>query len=170
MTPDRRDENGALGANAELAACERYPLERVPDDHHDEWWLDARVTEQIDVGDGFGTVEAGTPVEIKSAAWRISNGGPRRGRWLLRERAHDQLREVSGEYALLVADPDDTEIAACALRPAWWVEDLVTTWSPASAQRSGRHVAQIPWSRVFEESDEKGIASISVTNKGGATS
>ena len=157
MTPEHiaGNENCQLGLGAEQVACERYPMERVPDDHHDEWWLDARVAERIDVGDGFGTVERGTPVEVKSAAWRIQNGTPRRGRWYLRRRSHRRLREADGEYVLLVEGPNEREIAGYVLRPAWWVEDLITTWSPTSTNDT----AQIPWSRAFDEgSTGKGIA------------
>ena len=153
MTRDQHiagNENCQLGHGAEQVACERYPMERVPDDHHDEWWIDARVVEQIDSGDSFGAIEPGTPVEVKSAAWRIDNGGPRRGRWYLRQRSHRRLRDEDGEYALLVEGPDEREIVACVLRPAWWVEQLVTAWSPAGTDTT----AQIPWSRAFEETGD----------------
>ncbi|EMA42682.1 hypothetical protein [Halococcus saccharolyticus] len=167
--PPEGNDNADWGRTAETAACERWPLERISGDADEPWWYDARVCERIDAAGEFGDVEPGTPVEVKVAKYRIPNDTPRRGRWLLRERAHEQLLSEDGEYVLGVRREGEG-VGELVMRPAWWVDDLVTTWSPATARRSGRRVAQIPWSRVFEEGDEKGIASISITNKGGATS
>ena len=158
--PDDND-NADWGRTAETAACERWPLERVSSDVDEPWWHDARATERITDANGFDAVEVGTPIEVKSARWRIdANGGDRRGRWLLRERAHEQLLDADGEYALAVVREDEG-VVEIVLRPAWFVDDLVTTWSPAKTRSRGpggngrgRRVAQIPWGRVFDEGDE----------------
>ena len=173
-SPPEDNDNADWGRTAETAACEHWPLERVSSDADEPWWFDARATATVTDTDGFGDVAAGTPVEVKSALWRIdANGGDRRGRWLLRERAHDQLLEADGEYALAVVRPTE-HIVGLVLRPAWFVDDLVTAWSPTSTRRSGRsgrRVAQIPWGRVFDE-DDGGlrIASDTASDKGDASS
>ena len=164
-----RNENGEFGFNSERAACERYPLRRVPDDNSGEWWLDARATGRILV-DGYRLVEPGDPVDVKSTAWRIQGArGPRRGRWMLRRDSHEMLREADGWYVLMVASDDDSEIVACILRPAEWVEGRVTTWSPSKVRGSSREVAQVPWSRVFEEHSEGVVKPISGLASGGAS-
>ena len=171
--PPENNDNADWGRSAETAACERWPLERVSSDADEPWWFDARATETIFGNDGFSDVEAGTPIKVKSARWRIdANGGDRRGRWLLRERAHEQLLDADGEYALAVVREDEG-VVAIVLRPAWFVDDLVTAWSPTSTRRSarsGRRVAQIVWGRVFDEGDGKAIANSDITNKEGASS
>jgi len=171
--PPANNDNADWGRTAETAACEHWPLERVSGDTDEPWWFDARATESIIDTDGFGDVEVGTPIEVKSALWRIdANGGDRRGRWLLRERAHEQLLEADGEYALAVVRAAES-IVGLVLRPAWFVDGLVTSWSPTSTRRSarsGRRVAQIPWGRVFDEGDGKAIANGDITDKGGASS
>ena len=77
--PPEDNDNADWGRTAETAACERWPLERVSGDTDDPWWHDARATGTITDTDGFGDVEVGTPIEVKSALWRIdANGGERR--------------------------------------------------------------------------------------------
>lgn len=162
------NDNADWGRTVKTATCDQWSPERSSSDVDEPWWYDARVREPIHPGEGFGTIMPETPVEIKSALWRIdANGGDRRGRWLLRERSHRKLLEENGEYALAVVNPDEGGIVALALRPAWWVDALVTTWSPCSARQSRRRVAQIPWGQAFADSRQDDISIIDIANDGG---
>lgn len=147
------------GRTVETTVRERWGFELVSDDPEAPWWFDARATADTsyDVGyTSFGTIAAGTPIEVKAARYRITDGRTtRRGRWWIRESSHDRLVENDGEYALAVYDTDperENAVLALSLRPAWWVDQLVT-WSTWRPRHQADRAARVPWSQVFESDD-----------------
>ena len=158
-------DNADWGRTVETAACNRWNLEAIASDPNEPWWYDARVVARIDDLEGeFGAVPAGTPVETKAARYRIQNDGLRRGRWWIAESSHEQLLEADGEYALAVYAPGEG-VLAMAMRPAWFVDDLVTSWTRCGSGHYAQRSTQIPWNRAF---DEKDVATDSISNKGGS--
>lgn len=93
-------------------------LEPVSDDEAE--WHDGILDEDLRAGDvdelvldGIDVVEAGTPIEFKAAAYRISDGtGIRRGRLNLRKQQHETLLENDGVYLAAVYELDEDELEA----------------------------------------------------------
>jgi len=94
-------------------------------------------------------VETGTPVEIKAAQVRLSDG--QRGRWYLRWEQHRMLLEAGGAYALVVYDPAPGHPhLGRLLVPASIVDELVNSW----IQPDGRaDYAQVSWSRAISPAE-----------------
>lgn len=126
-------------------------LRLVPDDVAE--WYDAVVVEPVAAaGDlrfrGLRLLEAGTPVEIKSALIRHADG--QRGRWYLRRGQHERLLEAGGVYCFAVATPDDRRVVAIRLVPATLVEDRLGAWSWVDAGVGRQDSARITWTHVFD--------------------
>jgi hypothetical protein len=60
--------------------------------------------------------------------------------------------EADGEYALGIYTPGEGVITL-ALRPAWWIGERVTSWSPCGVGHPTDRAACVPWSRVFDPLD-----------------
>lgn len=125
-------------------------LRLVPDDVAE--WHDAVVVEPVDAaGDlrfrGLRLLEAGTPVEIKSALIRHADG--QRGRWYLRRGQHGRLLESRGVYCLVVCD-DDQRVVAVRIVPAALVEDRLGEWSWVDAGVGRQDSARVTWTHVFD--------------------
>lgn len=149
-----------MGDRLETALVDRIdPFERVSDD--DVTWHDARTTapmtasERLPMRGLVVVVPAGTPVEIKGARLRISDGAStRRGRFYVKKRAHDRLQAAAGVYLLAVyctdtatSDPVRARLVVLAsalevFEPSWSAVDDTT--------RTEQEVAKLPWSAVFD--------------------
>jgi hypothetical protein len=158
MSPE--NDNADWGRTVEMAACERWQLEHVAGEVAAPGWYDAVTTRLLSDAAGsrvsaFGSVGSDTPVEVKAARFRVQEGvSQRRGRWWLRESSHRALADADGEYALAVYDPaPDGGILVLALRPAWWVAECVTAWSPCGVGHRADRAACVPWSRAFDPAD-----------------
>lgn len=158
MPPE--NDNADWGRTVEIAACERWQLEHVAGDVAAPGWYDAITTQMLSEAtdsfvSAFGSVETNTPVEVKATRLRVNEGSSqRRGRWWLRESSHHALVEADGEYALGVYDPaPDGGVLSLALRPAWWVGERVSAWSPCGVGHPADRAACVPWSRVFDPAD-----------------
>lgn len=146
------NDNADWGLNAEIASCDRWPLEHVANEPGDPWWHDAVVTEPIATDSGAIVVEAGTPVETKACRVEISDGA-RAGRWWFRGESHDRLLEESGEYALAVYDVHDG-IRRLSLISSETVDCLLADrWTSAGPGHRADRCAQLPWSAVFDDLD-----------------
>lgn len=110
-------------------------------------------------GDTAGEiVPAGTPFEVKAAAFRTTDQGTsRRGRIQIRRYAHEWLLERDGEYAVLVYDPESlvwendclVDVGQWLARrfiPASTVDAVIETWTKDGLD----DVARIPWSRLMD--------------------
>lgn len=159
----RRGTNSDIGHLAERRATDwlgdRIGL--VPDRPEDvpaQNCLDGVFLRPV-VGDAAGEiVSAGTPLEVKAAAYRTTDQQTsRRGRIQIRRYAHEWLLEADGEYAILVYDQDTlereddriTDIGewhATRLVPASTVDSLIDTWTKDGLD----DVARIPWSRLMD--------------------
>lgn len=98
---------------------------------------------------GICVLEAGTPVEIKSAAVIYGEKSQRPGRFQLRQSQHERLVEAGAVYAFIVGDPSpDRELLAAKIVPAVAVTDLVSSW----IETDGREpYAQFAWTRIFSK-------------------
>jgi hypothetical protein len=135
----------AIGTSIERILCDRYGWDRLGDREPED--PDARHP-------------SGRPIEIKSAARSIGNGSSSRsGRFYFRERAHRELLDSGGDYALAVYDLDaeveeiaevgseTIEILSIMIVPARFVDPLIGSWS--SVDRPGeRAVAKLSHSSV----------------------
>jgi hypothetical protein len=130
-----------IGAAIEELLCDRYGWEHRGDGSIEE--PDARHP-------------SGRPIEIKGAAVEISDGSSSRsGRFFIRERAHRELLDQGGDYALAVYELDESaeeiaegiEILSTVIIPARFVDALIGSWTPIN--RAGeRGSTQIPHSRI----------------------
>lgn len=130
-----------IGAAIEELLCDRYGWHHRGDGSIEE--PDARHP-------------SGRPIEIKAAAVEISDGSSSRsGRFYLRERAHRDLLDHGGDYALCVYELDESaeeiaegiEILSTVILPARFVDPLIGSWSAVS--RVGEQsVAKIAHSRI----------------------
>jgi hypothetical protein len=130
-------------------------------------------------GDTAGElVPAGTPLEIKAAAFRTNDQDTsRRGRIQIRRYAHEWLLERDGEYEVLVYDPeslvwendcivDVEEWLARRLIPASTVDAVIETWTKDGLD----DVARIPWSRLMDPERVAPDRSNAVVTDGGTIS
>lgn len=156
---DAQRDNADLGLTVETSVCERWPeLHHVANDDKVPDWYDAITTEAIVTGPdarvaGLTVVEAGTPIEVKSCRNWIDDG--RRGRWWIREGAHERLLKADGEYALAIRD-DDNDVLRAVLVPAHTVDVLLAgRWTNCGEHHVAERSAQLPWSAVLdpEETD-----------------
>ena len=149
------NDNADWGRTVEIAACERWQLEHVAGDVAAPGWYDAVTTRLLSEASdcavsAFGSIESNTPIEAKAARYRVQEGGSRRrGRWWLRESSHRALADADGEYALGIYSRGEGVIAL-ALRPAWWVGERVSSWSPCGPGHPADRAASVPWNRVFD--------------------
>jgi hypothetical protein len=142
-------------------------LESVGDATAD--WHDARITTLLEPSStlpfvGVCLLEADTPVEIKSAQVWISRGynaGRQRGRFYIKRRAHEKLREARGAYVFAVYEPGTEDaIRALLVVPAAVLDDVLEErWSTVDHDRSEQSVAKVTWTHVIdpprvEERDE----------------
>lgn len=141
-------------AVAEVVVSVIDPLEHVPDDVAE--WHDARLQDVLVTGSIATLLEhvavpADTPIEIKAAQKRISNGaGVRRGRWYIKRDAHERLLESAGHYALVVYEPGG-EILELVVVPADVVDEfLAGRWTAASAAWGDADVCKVTWSRLID--------------------
>lgn len=141
-------DNSDFGLNAETAACENWPLERISGDADEPDQFDARFSEDF-VGDGGGLiVAAGTPVEVKTCRLAYDQ---RKGRWWIRRDNHERLLQDGGEYVLSVYKEATGEILRQRLVSAQIIDSLIDQWWAAG---NGHHetteeFVQLPWSKVF---------------------
>ena len=116
-------------------------------------YVDAVATDIIDLtdlGDGFtGELPKDADIEIKSAAYRISNGGSTcRGRFYLKKKAHQWLIDHDGYYLFIVHDFSRSlsMLAGKVVKAS----DINPTWSDVDGRRSEGKVAKISWGTVIE--------------------
>lgn len=149
-------------------------LDAIPDD--DAEWHDAVATEAIgsesidaDVPVSFvgldEPLEAGTPVEIKAARDRISDGTTsRRGRFQVRRGQHSTIRQEEAAYLDVVyaiddADVEDVEDVDVDLLEVLFlaadvVDDALGVWVEV---RRREPYTQISWGTLpFSEADRRG--------------
>lgn len=108
-------------------------LELVGDGEAD--WFDARRSD-------------GTETEIKTCAFRISDGeSSRRGRFLIKRRAHNRLLEAGGRYRFGVYLQGDREIVVVVDVPAEVVEEEIERWNDPDSKNY--EFAQLRWPRVI---------------------
>lgn len=142
------------GENAEAAVLESVDgLAYVPDGESER--IDARAETLVEPSRtlpfvGICVLEAGSPVEIKSAIPRLASG--QRGRFYLRREQHEGLRDAGGSYLFAVCEPrPGREPVAMKVVPATIVDDAVTSWRSGGNDRPS--CAQIAWSRIFDPSE-----------------
>jgi len=103
---------------------------------------------------GVCLLEAGTPVEIKSAAVVYGKTSQRPGRFQLRESQHEKLVDAGAMYAFVVGDPSpDRELLAAKIVPAVAVTELVNSWIETADREP---YAQFAWTRVFSDAAVNG--------------
>lgn len=134
-----------IGDFIEAEVIDRLPLEAVDDT--EAIWYDARVSHHISMGtvdlSDVLTLERGTPVEIKGARYRVQPR-PRRGRFYIKQGAHERLIDVEGVYCFVVYDE---QLLATAWRRAEAIDELLGSW--IEVNRSHSPYAQLAWSRVI---------------------
>jgi len=142
------------GENAEAAVLEAVDgLAYVPDNESEH--IDARAETLVEPSRtlpfvGICLLEAGSPVEIKSAIPRLASG--QRGRFYLRREQHEGLRDDGGSYLFAICEPRPArEPVAMKIVPATIVDDAVASWRSGGADRPA--CAQISWSRIFDPSE-----------------
>lgn len=103
---------------------------------------------------GLCVVEAGLPVEIKSAMV-VQTTAQRRGRYKLRESQHEALVERRGVYCFLVCEPRPArEPIAMKIVPARSVGGLVDANASWRDELDGRgRKAQLAWSNIFDPTE-----------------
>lgn len=149
--PSPLAESKAAGERAESDVVRIVPqLGLVPDDVAE--WYDAVATEQIDAAAdlryrGLRVLEAGTPVEIKSALVRHADG--QRGRWYFRRGQHDRLAGVGGVYCLAVCDAD-RRVLGVRVVPVVFVEERLGECSWVDAGVGRQDAVRITWTHVFD--------------------
>lgn len=141
-----RTSSKDVGSYLEHELVETLPIEPVPDTEAD--WMDARVSHHISMGtvdlSDVLCLEQGTPVEIKGACYRYSR---RRGRFYIKQRAHQQLLDAGGVYCFVVYDD---AILATAWRRAESIDQLISWWTQVrNPDRSERAFTQLDWSHVI---------------------
>jgi len=130
-------------------------LEAVPDQVAD--WYDAQTTTLLEATaerpmGGILLVVADRPVEIKTCRVWIGNGsGARcRGRWYIKQQAHERLLDAGGVYYLAEYDVDDDgerTLQAELVVPAGTVDDLRGSWCDSGRQEGA--VARLSWGDVI---------------------
>lgn len=140
-------------------------LDHVPDDEVE--WHDAIATaptdaESIDVDGDVPVVfhgveapiEAGTPVEIKAARYRVSDGSStRRGRFYYRRGQHSTIRSEEAVYIETVYAVDDREdddgpevyLLGFLVTSADVVDDAIGAWVEVDRRATS---AQVSWTRL----------------------
>lgn len=146
-----RGSSHDIGDFIEHEIVDSLSLKPVPDAEVE--WYDAIAEHTISIGlvDLSDTicVEQGTPIEIKGARYRISDGtGTRRGRFYLKQNSHKKLLEAGGVYCSVVYN-DDGILAVAWLKPET-VDELVGSWS--DVDRSHGNVALVNWSAILPPS------------------
>lgn len=138
-----------LGQAIEVELADRLPLELVDDG--EARWYDATAEHTIsialvDLSDTI-CVSRGTPVEIKAAKVRTSNGadGSRRGRIYLKRNSHLRLLESGGVYCVAVHDREEL-LATAWIRPET-IDELADSWY--DVDRPHGQVCKIAWSRLI---------------------
>lgn len=114
-----------------------------PVDEADDYWHDAVSTGPIGARADLATagldlddVDDGTPIEIKGARYRISEGtGEAIGRFYIRQKQHGKLLDAGGVYLLAVYRPTqgvegdfDLELAGLVVASANVVETTRNSW------------------------------------------
>lgn len=143
------------GDRAEAAVIQAVEeLEMVPDDEDEH--VDARLVATIDPDESLRTIalpvlEQGTLVEIKSCSVVITKDQSR-GRFYLRRKQHEYLREQGAVYLFAVCEPrPQRSIIGLKAAAATSVDDVVPSWRDPG---DGRPVcAQIAWSKTFDEEE-----------------
>jgi len=142
-------DNADFGLNAETAATERWPIERVQDNGDAPDWYDGRFVADLESDLGGVIVGEGTLVESKACRREYRE---RRGRWWIRRRNHQKLLEADGEYVLAVYDPTG-EILRQGLVSASTIDAIVdgNWWDAGAGGNQAEEYVQLPWSAVFED-------------------
>ena len=139
-------DNADHGLNAEEAACERWPLERVSGNGDEPDWFDARFTEDCEAGLAGIVAEAGTPVEVKVCRLRYPD---RFGRWWIKRANHERLLKADGEYVLAVHEKGD--VLRQGILSAQTVDALIEGWWAAGdGGQDADQFVQLPWSAVLD--------------------
>lgn len=129
-----------------------------PVDEDDDYWHDAVSTGPIGAGADLATagldlddVDDGTPIEIKGAQYRISEGtGQTVGRFYIRQKQHGKLLDDDGAYLLAVYRPTqdvdggfDLELAGLVVASATLVEATRNSWYELDRRET---YTQVRWS------------------------
>lgn len=145
-----RSDNADRGLVAERYTCEKWGLEHRANELDAEFWLDARVRDDIVTPLGTTVVSAETPVDTKSC-WRSYDDG-RCGRIKIKKSNHERLLEANGEYAIVVIENGTTEVLRASLTSAETVDCLIDNWWPSGRScRDDGPFVQLPWSRFFDD-------------------
>lgn len=122
-----------IGEELEFTIASGDPdLELVGDGEED--WFDARDQD-------------GRPVEIKTCAFRISDGASSsRGRLLIKRRAHERLLEEEGHYRIGVYG-DDREVLVEKEVSASVVDEAISSWIDTDGR--SYEFAQVRWSALI---------------------
>lgn len=147
------NDNADWGRTVETAACDRWDLEHVARDDDGDHWFDAIASTEVTASMSGTIVDAGTPVEVKGCAVRVSDGSAsRRGRWWFRRDSHERLLQDAGEYALGVYDSDSADVLRIALTDAQTVDALLSDrWTSCGRDHRADQSAQLRWSAVFDD-------------------
>lgn len=156
-----RGRNVDIGHYGELRAAEWRPeLALIPNhvaaDIPAQNYLDGVFVRDVVTEGGYTVAPKGTPVEVKTAAFRKADGDyTRRGDVHIRRHAHKWLLEHHGEYIIVVYDEEDStgdvdaetlDVLAMRMAPAGAVDGLITTWCRDGSKR----IARVPWSRLMD--------------------
>lgn len=146
-----------IGELIEQAVADRLPDLALVDDGAAEWH-DGRVLDDWIPNHRLPMhelvlVRAGTPVEIKAAAFETSNGARNAaGRFFIQRRCHHQLVEADGVYLLVVYDPEAPDpLLRMGLLAAEELGERISTWSHVpDVTRSEGRTAKLGWPHVFD--------------------
>ncbi|MDY6779089.1 MAG: hypothetical protein SV760_00770, partial [Halobacteria archaeon] len=129
-----------------------------PVDEGDGYWHDATVVGPIEATANVATVGLclddvgdGTPIEIKGARYRISNGSDDRdGRFYVRQKQHGKIVDAGGVYLLAVYRPEqardggfDLRLAGLVFASADVVEERRNSWYDLDRRET---YTQVRWS------------------------
>ena len=128
-------------------------LEQNDEDTAEDVDIDARSVRHIESTPrlplvGLSEIVPGTPVEIKAAQYRISDGPQSRfGRFQIRRKQHERLLEDDGAYLYAVYRPedgpdDDPEVIATVLVAAETVERYRNDWYDVAGRET---YTQLRW-------------------------
>lgn len=145
---DTDRERDDIGLRGEQLVAERFNGELVANDTSAPDWVDVLLEDDLVVDTEF-VAPAGTPVQVKLAAWRVRDGQSRRqGRWMLYRDSFATLLEQDGLLALGVHDPQLNDPLVLDVFFPEAIRALGLTWVQNARSRT-REVARLRWGRVF---------------------
>lgn len=154
LADSRKAFSKRAGENAETHLIQEIAeLEWEPDREAQHY--DARTTAGLAASNelpivGRVELEAGTPVEIKSASV-VYGESQRNGRFHLRKEQHKRLQEDDGVYLFVVCEPRvDRELIAMKIVDAENAAVFVASWINSGGRPP---YSKFSWTRVFDESE-----------------